>query len=106
MALKGNIRIVNKYLWEWKIDSRRDSYSIYPLKTYFYKLFSIRSISNNKKSRMNYLPFYFSQIKLIFKNFALTKSILIFCILSFYVFKKIFKVLFNPSSSNIDFKEI
>ena len=38
MAIKGNIRIVNKYLWEWKIDSKRDSYSIYPLKTYLYEL--------------------------------------------------------------------
>ena len=106
MAIKGNIRIVNKYLWEWKIDSKRDSYSIYPLKTYLYELFSLKSITNNKKSRMNYFPFYFSQIKLIFKNFAFTKSIIIFCILSFYVFKKILKVLFNPSSSNIDFREI
>ena len=30
MAIRGNVRIVNKELWKWKINSSRKSYSIYP----------------------------------------------------------------------------
>lgn len=107
MALKGNIRIVNKDLWEWRIDSKRESYSIYPFSSYFFDLFFIKKSFNNKKiMRMNYLPFYFSQLRLIFKNFGFIKAIFIFFIFSYYIARKILKVLFNPSSSNIDFEKL
>ena len=106
MALKGNIRIVNKELWKWKINSSRKSYSIYSLKNYLLSFLNIKPIFSNKKYRVNYLPFYFRQIKVIFSNFGVFKGVFLFFILSYYIFAKILTVLISPSSSDIDFEKI
>jgi glycosyltransferase involved in cell wall biosynthesis len=103
MALKGNIRVVNKELWKWKIDSSRTSYSIYPFFVYVADIFGFRYKSSSKIQRVNYLPFYLSQIKLIYSNFSFIKSTIIFLILSYYILKKIALVLFKPRSSDINF---
>ena len=103
MALKGNVRIVNKELWKWKINSSRKSYSIHPLKSYLLSFLNIKPIFSKKTYRVNYLPFYFRQIKVSFLNFGVFKGVFLFFILSYYIFAKIFTVLIYPASSDINF---
>ena len=106
MALKGNIRVVDKELWKWKINSSRTSYSIYPFFQYLSEIFCLRFKSSSKNRRVNYLPFYFAQVKLIYSNFSFLKSTIIFFILSYYIFRKIVLVLLKPRSSDINFDKI
>jgi glycosyltransferase involved in cell wall biosynthesis len=106
MAIRGNVRIVNKELWKWKINSSRKSYSIYPFFSYISDIFGIKYRPKNKNQRVNYLPFYLSQIRLIFANFGIFKGGIIFFILTYYIFRKIILVLIKPRSSDINFDKI
>ena len=106
MALKGNVRIVNKELWKWKINSSRTSYSIYPFFKYLYDIVGLNYKPSSKNKRVNYLPFYMSQIRLIYSNFGYFKSTIIFLILTYYILRKIALVLIKPRSSDINFDKI
>tara|TARA_B000000475_G_C15966847_1_gene435424 strand:+ start:174 stop:1139 length:966 start_codon:yes stop_codon:yes gene_type:complete len=123
MAIKGNIRIVNKDLWSWNIDGQRKSHSIYPLGFYLRDLLGLKrkkkkvlvdhaAQSNRRFSEtqmedkfMNYLPFYFSQLKLIFKSFSLLKSLIISIPLTYYVLGKIVYLFIKPRGMDIDFDD-
>jgi len=123
MAAKGNIRIVNKDLWSWNIDRQRKSHSIYPLGFYIRDLLGLKrkNIASNKKIAqssdkrfsetqmedkfMNYLPFYFSQSKFIFKSFSILKAIVIFFVLTYYVLGKITYLFIKPRGMDIDFDD-
>ena len=54
---------------------------------------------------MNYLPFYFSQLKLIFKSFSLLKSLIISIPLTYYVLGKIVYLFIKPRGMDIDFDD-
>ncbi len=86
MALRGKIRIANKYLMSWGIDGERKSYSI-------------------TGKRMNYFPFYFSQIKLIWNNFPILKGSVPVVILTSMMINRWFKRLIRPENSNLSFEE-
>ena len=111
MSLKGNIRIANTELWHWVIDGERSSYSIYPLSNYLRDIFrrkrKYRPFAQDQleKSRMNYLPFYFSQVRSLYANFGLLKASLLSAALSYFIFKKIIWLLFNPRMADPSFKD-
>ena len=86
MALRGKIRISNEYLMEWGIDGERKSYSI-------------------TGKRMNYCPFYFAQVQLIFKNFTIFKSIISIFLLTSIMLNRWLKRVFSPEKVNLSFKK-
>ncbi len=85
MALRGKIRIANDYLMSWGVDGSRQSYSI-------------------TGKRINYWPFYLSQIRLIVRNFPLHKAGLPISIISLLLLKLWLKRLIRPKSFNLSFK--
>lgn len=122
MAIKGKIRIVNKNLWAWNIDKTRKSHSIYPIGFYVRDLMGMKrkekkvitqtdglnrrvSETQMEDRLMNYLPFYFSQLKLIFKSFNIFKAFLISMILTYYVSGKIIYLMIRPRGMDIDFND-
>ena len=122
MAIKGKIRIVNKNLWAWNIDKTRKSHSIYPIGFYVRDLMGMKrkekkvttqtddlnrrvSETQMEDRLMNYLPFYFSQLKLIFKSFNIFKASLISIILTYYVSGKIIYLMIRPRGMDIDFND-
>jgi glycosyltransferase involved in cell wall biosynthesis len=86
MALRGKIRIANEYLMEWGVDGTRKSYSI-------------------TGKRMNYMPFYFAQVRLIWKNFTIFKSIISILILTSIMLNRWLKRLMNPKNCNLSFEK-
>jgi glycosyltransferase involved in cell wall biosynthesis len=86
MALRGKIRITNEYLMEWGIDGERKSYSI-------------------TGKRMNYFPFYFAQVRLIYKNFTIFKSIISIFLLTSIMLNRWLKRVFSPEKVNLSFKK-
>ena len=108
MALKGSIRIANLELWNWNIPGSRISYSIYPIDFYIRDLLGLRreerfSGARMENRRMNYLPFYFNQIKLLYSNFSIPQALFLSIILSYVVFRLIYKILFNPKGNDLHF---
>ena len=86
MALRGKIRISNEYLMEWGIDGERKSYSI-------------------TGKRMNYIPFYFAQVRLIYKNFTIFKSIISIFLLTSIMINRWLKRVISPEKVNLSFKK-
>ena len=86
LALRGKIRISNEYLMEWGIDGERKSYSI-------------------TGKRMNYFPFYFAQVRLIFKNFTIFKSIISIFLLTSIMLNRWLKRVFSPEKVNLSFEK-
>jgi glycosyltransferase involved in cell wall biosynthesis len=86
MALRGKIRISNEYLMEWGIDGERKSYSI-------------------TGKRMNYIPFYLAQVRLIYKNFTIFKSIISLCLLTSIMINRWLQRAIRPDKSNLSFKK-
>ena len=86
MALRGKIRISNEYLMEWGIDGERKSYSI-------------------TGKRMNYIPFYFAQVRLIYKNFTIFKSIISIFLLTSIMINRGLKRVISPEKVNLSFKK-
>ena len=111
MSLKGNIRIANVELWHWIIDGERTSYSIYPLRSYMKDLMGLKrdyqpfAQDQLEKSRMNYLPFYFGQVRLLYSYFGLLKAFPLSVALTYFIMKKIIWLLFNPHMANLSFKD-
>jgi glycosyltransferase involved in cell wall biosynthesis len=119
MALRGTIRIANSELWNWNIAGSRISHSIYPIDFYVRDLLGLRRKKISKKTdidpsrrfsetqmenrKMNYLPFYFNQIKLLFSNFSILNALLLSIILSYFVFRLIYKILFKPNWNDLHF---
>ena len=119
MALRGSIRIANSELWNWNIAGSRISHSIYPIDFYVRDLLGLRrkEITNKNDAdptkrfsetqmenrRMNYLPFYFNQIKLLYSNFSIPKALFLSIILSYVVFRLIYKILFKPNWNDLHF---
>jgi glycosyltransferase involved in cell wall biosynthesis len=86
MALRGKIRISNESLMEWGIDGSRQSYSI-------------------TGKRMNYFPFFSTQIRLIWKNFSISKSVIATLLLISILFNRWIKRIVNPDKFNLSFKK-
>jgi glycosyltransferase involved in cell wall biosynthesis len=86
MAIRGKIRISNEYLMKWGIDGERKSYSI-------------------TGKRINYIPFYFTQICLICKNFTIFKSTIAILLLTSIMINKWLKRVISPEKSNLTFKK-
>lgn len=86
MALRGKIRIANEYLMGWGVDGTRKSYSI-------------------TGKRMNYMPFYFAQVRLIWKNFTIFKSITSILLLTSIMLNRRLKRLINPENCNLSFEK-
>ena len=86
MALRGKIRILNESLMEWGIDGNRESYSI-------------------TGKRLNYFPFFFTQVRLIWKNFSISKSIVSTLLLTLILFNRWIKRIINPEKFNLSFDE-
>lgn len=85
LALKGKIRIVDKYLMSWGIDGSRKSYSI----------------TDNKV--LSYRGYFFNQLKLIFNYFNFIKWPLPVIILSLWAINGWIKRRIFPKKFNIDF---
>lgn len=85
MAIRGKVRIANEYLMAWGIDGERESYSI-------------------TGKRMNYFPFYFTQLRLIWENFSLFKGSVPIIVLTSLLFNRWIKRIIRPKSSNLSFK--
>jgi glycosyltransferase involved in cell wall biosynthesis len=111
MSLKGSIRIANAQLWHWVIDGERASYSIYPLSSYIRDLIGKKreyqpfAQDQLERSRMNYLPFYFGHIRLLYSHFGLLKAFPLSVVLTYFIFKKIIWLLFNPRMADLNFKD-
>jgi len=88
LALKGKIRIVDKYLMSWGIDGSRKSYSI----------------TDNKF--LSYRGYFFNQLKLIFNYFNFIKWPLPVIILSLWAINGWIKRRIFPKKFNIDFKKL
>ena len=86
MAIRGKIRISNESLMEWGIDGERKSYSI-------------------TGKRMNYIPFYFTQVRLISKNFTIFKSIISIFLLTSIMINRWLKRAISPEKFNLSFKK-
>jgi hypothetical protein len=86
MAIRGKIRISNESLMEWGIDGERKSYSI-------------------TGKRMNYIPFYFTQVRLICKNFTIFKSIIAILLLTSIMINRWLKRAISPEKFNLSFKK-
>tara|TARA_E500000178_G_C16980887_1_gene735741 strand:+ start:791 stop:1732 length:942 start_codon:yes stop_codon:yes gene_type:complete len=121
LSIYAKIKILNYNVWSWGIEGKRKSYSIYPFKKWLSeKFFKIKinlqendlnkgkrfSSTQYEKYRMFYLPFYLDQVRTIFKNFSLFKSLLISILITYYVIAKSIKIFVKPSSSDLDFKKI
>ena len=85
MALRGKIRIVNECLMSWGIDGERKSYSI-------------------SGKYINYFPFYFSQLKLIWKNFPIFKAMVPLLILTIVMINRVVKRFIRPKSTTLSFR--
>tara|TARA_B100001057_G_scaffold483926_1_gene561309 strand:+ start:498 stop:1346 length:849 start_codon:yes stop_codon:yes gene_type:complete len=86
MAIRGKIRISNHSLMEWGIDGERVSYSI-------------------TGKRMNYIPFYLTQVRLIYENFTLFKSIIAILLLTSIMINRRLKRAISPEKFNLSFKK-
>ena len=87
MALRGNIRIVNEYLFTWGIDRRRKS----------------KNWSDSGKS-ITYIRFYLSQVRLMLTRFSVLKVCAPLFILTYLIFVKWIQRRFNTAISDIDFE--
>jgi glycosyltransferase involved in cell wall biosynthesis len=85
MALRGKVRIANECLMSWGVEGERKSYSV-------------------SGKYMNYFPFYFSQLKLIWKNFPIFKAMVPLLILTIVMTNRVVKRFIRPKNTTLSFR--